>query len=375
VLYIHLTLVPFIRASCEYKTKPTQHSVKELRDIGIQPDVIMCRAETPLPEDSKNKIALFCNVDREAVIEAVDVDNIYEVPLVFHRQRLDQLIVDRLGIRTRKPDLGSWQRFVQGQSWAEETLEVGLCGKYVGLHDAYKSVIEAVQHAAAAEGVRAKVRWIESDTIDAESVGERLAGLAGLIVPGGFGVRGMEGKMEAVTYCREKGLPFLGLCVGLQVAVVEFARTVCGLTGANSTEFNPRTRYPVIYLMPGQRGVKRKGHTMRLGAYQCRLKSGTVAHRCYRRALVSERHRHRYEMNNAYLPRLEKRGLIASGKSPDGSLVEMVELKGHPFFIATQAHPEFKSRPLRPHPLFAGFIKASHEFARHRAAAGPRTAD
>jgi CTP synthase len=236
-------------------------------------------------------------------------------------------------------------------------------------------VIEAVQHAAAAEGVRAKVRWIESDTIDAESVGERLAGLAGLIVPGGFGVRGMEGKMEAVTYCREKGLPFLGLCVGLQVAVVEFARTVCGLTGANSTEFNPRTRYPVIYLMPGQRGVKRKGHTMRLGAYQCRLKSGTVAHRCYRRALVSERHRHRYEMNNAYLPRLEKRGLIASGKSPDGSLVEMVELKGHPFFIATQAHPEFKSRPLRPHPLFAGFIKASHEFARHRAAAGPRTAD
>lgn len=375
VMYIHLTLVPFIKASCEYKTKPTQHSVKQLRDIGIQPDVVMCRTETPLPEDAKDKIALFCNVDRRSVIEAVDVDNIYEVPLVFHRQRLDQLIVERLGIRAPRPDLRAWQRFVQRRDWADEAIDIGLCGKYVGMHDAYKSVIEAVHHAAAAEGVKARIRWIESDALDRESVMTQLDGLAGLIVPGGFGVRGMEGKIEAVTFCRELGVPYLGLCVGLQVAVAEFARRVCGMAGANSTEFNPKTRFPVIHLMPGQRGIRRKGHTMRLGAYQCRLLPGSLAQRCYRRALVSERHRHRYEVNNIFLPRMEKHGLVASGKSPDGRLVEMVELKGHPFFVATQAHPEFKSRPLRPHPLFRGFIKASHEFARRRAAAGSRPAD
>ncbi|MBM3315596.1 CTP synthase [candidate division WOR-3 bacterium] len=375
VAYIHLTLVPYIKASCEYKTKPTQHSVKQLRDIGIQPDIVMCRAETPLPDDAKEKIALFCNVDRPSVIEAVDVENIYEIPLVFHRQRLDQLIVDRLGIRAKKPDLGAWQDFIERQARAAETLDIGLCGKYVGLHDAYKSVVESIHHAAAAAGVRVRLRWIESDNLDAETTGEMLKGLAGVVVPGGFGVRGMEGKMRAARYCREKGVPYLGLCVGLHVAVAEFARNVCGLAGANSTEFNPRTTHPVIYLMPGQRAVRRKGHTMRLGACQCRLRPGTLALRCYRRPLVSERHRHRYELNNAYLPKLEKYGLVASGKSPDGRLVEIVELKGHPFYIATQAHPEFKSRPLRPHPLFLGFIRAGHEFARRRSAARSRAAD
>lgn len=366
VCFIHLTLVPYIRASGEFKTKPTQHSVRELQNYGIQPDVVMVRAETPLPQDARDKIALFCNVRPEAVIEAVDVPNIYQIPLVFHRQNLDGLIVDLLGLKARKPDLSAWQRFVEQQSLANEMLEIGMCGKYVGLHDSYKSVIEAVHHAAAAEEVGVKIRWLESEEITPESAAERLAGLAGVIVPGGFGVRGIEGKLAAVQYCRTRGIPFLGLCVGLHCAVTEFARNACGLAGANSTEFSPRTAYPVIYLMPHQRGLKHKGGTMRLGAWPCRLKKGSLAGRCYRKESISERHRHRYEVNNKYLPLLERRGLVASGKSPDGRLVEVVELKNHPFFVASQFHPEFKSRPLRPHPLFAGFVRAAHELARSR---------
>ncbi|MEO0073487.1 MAG: CTP synthase [candidate division WOR-3 bacterium] len=364
VAYIHLTLVPYIRASCEYKTKPTQHSVKELRDIGIQPDIIMCRTETPLPQEAKDKIALFCNVERHAVIEAVDVENIYEIPLVFLRQQLDQILIERLGIRAARPDLRDWCDFVERQRRADKTVDIALCGKYVGLHDAYKSVVEAIHHAAAAVNVRPRLHWIESDSLDSEKVGELLSNIHGVVVPGGFGVRGMEGKMHAARFCRENAVPYLGLCVGLQVAVAEFARNVCGLEGANSTEFNPRTRYPVIHLLPSQRAVRRKGHTMRLGAYECHITPGTLARRCYRRAVVYERHRHRYEVNNRFLPRLERHGLLASGKSPDGSLVEIVELRGHPFYVATQAHPEFKSRPLRPHPLFLGFVKASYERAR-----------
>jgi CTP synthase len=370
VIYVHLTLVPYVKTAGEYKTKPTQHSVRELLDLGIQPDIVMCRAETALPRESRDKIALFCNVRPEAVIEAVDVDDIYKIPLVFHRQDLDGYICNLLGLKTRKPDLTAWQRFVERGTSATEVLEIGLCGKYVGLHDAYKSVVEAVHHAASAVGVAAKIRWLESEEINNETVGERLAGLAGVVVPGGFGVRGIEGKLRAVKYCRDNRLPFLGLCVGLQSAVIETARNQCGLENANSTEFNPRTSYPVIYMMPRQRGVRRKGGTMRLGAWPCRLRKGSAARRCYRAAQVQERHRHRYEVNLKYLPMLEKRGLQASGKSPDGKLVEIVELKGHPFFVATQFHPEFKSRPLRPHPLFHEFIKASHEFARHRARAG-----
>jgi CTP synthase len=374
VMYIHLTLVPYIKSAGEYKTKPTQHSVRDLLDLGIQPDVVMCRAETALPQESRDKIALFCNVRPEAVIEAVDVDNIYKVPLVFHNQNLDGYICRLLGLKTRKPALGAWQRFIERETLSTEVLEIGMCGKYVGLHDAYKSVVEAVHHAAAAAGVSAKIRWVESEEVSGEAVEERLAGLAGIIVPGGFGVRGIEGKLRAVKYCRDHRLPFLGLCVGLQSAVIEAARNQCGLDGANSTEFNPRTPYPVIYLMPRQRGVRRKGHTMRLGAWPCRIRKGSVARRCYRTAQIRERHRHRYEVNLKYLPALEKSGLLATGRSPDGKLVEIVELKGHPFFVATQFHPEFKSRPLRPHPLFHGFIKAGHEFARRRSRAGSGTA-
>ncbi|MEO0080060.1 MAG: CTP synthase, partial [candidate division WOR-3 bacterium] len=370
VLFIHLTLIPYIKASCEFKTKPTQHSVNKLREIGIQPDIIMCRTERPLPPEAKEKIALFCSVRKEAVIEAIDVDNIYQIPLVFHEQKLDELIAVMLGICKRRPDLNAWRRFVESQTTACESLEIGLCGKYVALRDAYKSVVEAVAHAAAANSLMVKIRWIEAEDVKPGTAHEWLAGLGGVIVPGGFGVRGMEGKIETITYCREKGMPFLGLCVGLQVAVIEFARVACGLSGANSTEFNPRTPHPVIHLLPQQRGVKRKGGTMRLGAYPCRLSPGTMAYRCYKRKLVWERHRHRYEVNNCYLKTLARKGLIASGRSPDRKLVEIVELKGHPFFIATQFHPEFKSRPLRPHPLFREFIKASHEFARRHSLSG-----
>jgi CTP synthase len=370
VVYIHLTLVPFIRASGEFKTKPTQHSVRELQNYGIQPDIVMVRAEQPLPQDARDKIALFCNVPPDSVIEAVDVPNIYQIPLVFHRQNLDGLIVRRLGLRTRKPDLRAWQRFVDGRALANETLEIGMCGKYVGLHDSYKSVIESIHHAAAGCGVNVKLRWLEAEEVTDASVDEQLAGLAGVVVPGGFGMRGMEGKVEAARYCREKGLPYLGLCVGLHVAVIEFARNACGLEGANSTEFNPRTPHPVIYLLPGQRGIKRKGGTMRLGAYDCRLAPGTTARRCYGRTLIAERHRHRYEVNNKYLARYEAKGLVASGKSPKGDLVEIVELRDHPFFVACQFHPEFKSRPLRPHPLFAGFMKAAHAHSRRAARTG-----
>ncbi len=360
VLYIHLTLVPYIRTSGEFKTKPTQHSVNKLREIGIQPDIILCRAETPLPVEAKEKIALFCNVRPEAVIEAIDVGNIYEIPLVFQRQRLDDLILRMLKARRRQgADLARWRRFVQVQKEAKEILPIGICGKYVLLHDAYKSVIEAVYHAAAKVGVKPAVEFVETDSLTAETAEERLRGLAGVIVPGGFGVRGMEGKMAAITYCRERGVPFLGLCVGLQVAIIEFAREVCGLKDANSTEFDHHTRYPVIHMMPMQRGVKKKGGTMRLGAYPCKLTPGSLARACYRRGLVFERHRHRYEVNNRFVPLFERAGMRISGKSPDGSLVEMIELKGHPFFIATQFHPEFKSRPLSPHPLFVSFIRAS----------------
>ncbi len=374
VLYIHLTLVPFIQSAGEFKTKPTQHSVNKLREIGIQPDILLCRAERPLPRDAKDKIALFCNVVPEAVIEAVDVKNIYEIPLVFQRQGLDELIMKRLGLKGKKgADLRWWREFVARQRNACARIRVGLCGKYVQLKDAYKSVIEAIIHAGAAVGVKPEIEFIEAEELNNQNAAQRLKGLAGIVVPGGFGVRGMEGKMAAVTYCREEKVPFLGLCVGLQVAVIEFARNVCGLKGANSTEFAPKTKYPVIHLMPAQRGKRIKGGTMRLGAYPCEIKRPSLAFNCYRKRLVQERHRHRYEVNTRFLALFERHGLIASGMSPDKRLVEMIELKGHPFFIATQFHPEFKSRPLSPHPLFTSFLRASYEFAQRRIAAGSGT--
>lgn len=371
VLYIHLTLVPFVSSAGEFKTKPTQHSVNKLREIGIQPDILLCRAEKPLPPDAKEKIALFCNVQPEAVIEAIDVKNIYEIPLVFHRQGLDDLIVKKLGLkRRRRVDMKPWREFVRRQSQAQKTVAIGLCGKYVQLRDAYKSVIEAIVHAGAAVGVKPEIEFIEAEELSPANVSTRLSRFAGIIVPGGFGVRGMEGKMAAITFCREQKVPFLGLCVGLQVAVIEFARNVCGLKDANSTEFAPSTRYPVIHLMPTQRGKRIKGGTMRLGTYPCAIRKPSLAFGCYRRRLVWERHRHRYEVNNRFLELFARYGMIASGMSPDGRLVEMIELRHHPFFIATQFHPEFKSRPLAPHPLFTSFLKASYEFAQRGPAAG-----
>ncbi len=375
VLYIHLTLVPFIKSAGEFKTKPTQHSVNKLREIGIQPDILLCRTESPLPPSAKEKIALFCNVRTEAVIEALDVDNIYEIPLVFRRQRLDELIMRILGLRRRSgTDLREWQSFVNRQKRISQVLPIGICGKYVRLHDAYKSVIEAVTHAGVAVGVKPEISFIEAEELDRDNVQRRLAGLAGVIVPGGFGVRGMEGKMVAVTYCREQQVPFLGLCVGLQVAVIEFARNVCGLRGADSTEFNIQTKHPVIHLMRTQRGKRERGGTMRLGSYPCRLITSSRAYSCYKQRVVYERHRHRYEVNPKYLPLFGRAGMIASGLSPDGKLVEIIELKEHPFFIATQFHPEFKSTPLAPHPLFVAFLQASYEFAQRRASAGSGTA-
>jgi CTP synthase len=365
VLYIHLTLVPFLGAAHEYKTKPTQHSVKELLSIGIQPDILLCRATSPLTREAKDKIALFCNVRQDAVIEALDVQNIYEVPLVFHSQGLDQLVLDMLNLKCAKPKLDAWTSLIDKARHPKSVLEIALVGKYVAVHDAYKSVIEALNHAGAANGVEVKVKWLESDALDRDTCLEQLKGVGGVVVPGGFGMRGMEGKMAAIAYCREHQMPYLGLCVGLQTAVVEFARDVCGLEGADSTEFSPRARHPVIFLMPGQRGVKAKGHTMRLGAYPCELRPGSLAARCYgaKGLTIRERHRHRFEINPHYLPVLEKHGLIASGKSPDGKLVEIIELEGHPFFLATQFHPEFKSRPLRPHPLFLHFVRQAYEYS------------
>lgn len=363
VLYIHLTLVPFIPSACEFKTKPTQHSVRELRAIGIEPDIILVRTEERLPEESKDKIALFCNVEKLAVIEAIDVDNIYEIPLILHQQKLDELICSRLGLSCQKPDLQRWETFVQRINNSKDEIEIGLCGKYITLHDAYKSVIEAVNHSAGELNLRVKIRWVEADELTPQNVKERLSGIKGLIIPGGFGMRGIEGKIEAVRYARTNRIPFLGLCLGLQVSVVEFARNCCGLKDANSSEFDPNTPYPVIDLIPYQRRIRKKGGTMRLGSYRTIIKKDSLAYSCYQSEEIQERHRHRYEVNPEFFKILQEKGLIFSGMSPDGKLVELIELnpKDHPFFIATQAHPEFKSRPLTPHPLFLGLIKASYE--------------
>jgi len=366
VLYIHLTLVPFIETSLEYKTKPTQHSVKELREIGIQPDIILCRTKLSLPEDSKDKIALFCNVPKQAVIEAIDVSDIYEVPLIFAKQGLDKLIVNLLHLQhiSPKPKLDNWEKYVNKSKNPTTKIPIGICGKYTKLRDAYKSVIEAVHHAATQYNVKADLHWIESDIIASDNAREKLSGLAGIIIPGGFGVRGIEGKIATIKHFRANKIPFLGLCIGLQCAVVEFARSVCGLADANSTEFNSKTRHPVIYMLPAQRGKRQKGGTMRLGKYPTTLKKDTLAYKCYNKPIVWERHRHRYEVNNRFVPILEKKGLVMSGHYVPEKLVEIIELKNHPYFLATQFHPEFTSRPLRPNPLFLGFIKAAIEYAK-----------
>lgn len=365
-IFIHLTLVPYIAAAGEVKTKPTQHSVRDLMEIGIQPDILICRSERPLSEDVKRKIALFCNVEFGAVVESRDVSTIYQIPLVFHEQGLDERVMHRLGLLGRKaPDLSTWRGLVQRINAPPSTVKIAVVGKYTELVDSYKSVQEALIHGGIANNVGVDMSWISSDTFTSrERTREILSQYDGLIVPGGFGVRGVEGMVEAIRYAREAGLPFFGICLGMQIAIVEFARNVMGLDDSNSSEFSPECGNAVISLMESQQHVTDMGGTMRLGQYPCRLGEGTRAAAMYGASQVNERHRHRYEVSNAYRDGFIENGLTLSGLSPDGSLVEIVELQTHPWFVGCQFHPELKSRPTRPHPLFAGFIAAAAEHAR-----------
>lgn len=362
VIYIHVTLVPYISAAEELKTKPTQHSVKELRSIGIQPDIIVCRTMKELSEDMKKKIALFCDVEPDAVINNLTADSIYDVPLLMEQEGLDHIALKKLGLADRPVDLSDWKDMVARIHNAKGVTRIALVGKYVKLHDAYLSVVEALSHAGYAYGTKIDIRWVNSEELEENKpdLSEVFKDIDGIIVPGGFGYRGIEGKIDAIRYARENKIPYLGLCLGMQCAVIEFARNVCAMKKANSSEFIPDTPYPVIDLMSDQEDVTEKGGTMRLGIYPCKLKDGTKARKLYdNKEIIYERHRHRYEVSNELRPILEKAGLVISGTSPDGRLVEIIELKDHPYFEATQAHPEFKSRPNRPHPLFLGFIEAA----------------
>jgi CTP synthase len=359
---VHVTLVPHIAAAGELKTKPTQHSVKELLGLGIQPEILICRCDRPLPRAMKDKIAHFCNVRREAVISAPDVSVIYELPIALHAEGADTQIAERLNIWSRDPDLSAWHRTVsQLKSPAHGTVKIALVGKYTHLRDAYKSLHESLVHGGLASDVVIDIAYMDSEELNADNVAERLADVDGILVPGGFGGRGTEGKIQAIRLARERGIPFFGICLGMQMAVIEYARHVCGLDGAQSTEFDPDAKYPVIDLMPDQRGVKQKGGTMRLGSYACALKEGTVAAQIYGAREVSERHRHRFEFNNDFREIITKHGMVLSGMSPDERLVEMVELPGHPHFVGCQFHPEFKSRPHAPHPLFTRFVLGARE--------------
>ncbi len=358
-LYVHLTLVPFIPTAGELKTKPTQHSVKELTGLGIQPDVLLCRAAKPLEKKVKAKIALFCNVEEASVISAPDVDTIYEVPLQFHSEGLDERIVEKLNIFTGSPNLGRWRRMVSTIKGPKEHVRIAMVGKYVELTDSYKSLNEALSHGGIANDCRVEVTYVDSEKIEQDGIPESVRTADGILVPMGFGPRGTEGKIMAVKLAREQKIPFFGICFGMQMAVIEFARHVCGLDRANSSEVDPATPHPVIDLMTTQRGLTQKGATMRLGAYPCVLEEGSLARKLYKTKKISERHRHRYEFNNAYRDRLVAGGLVLSGVSPDGTLVEMIELRDHPWFVGSQFHPEFKSRPMDCHPLFKGFIKAA----------------
>lgn len=362
VIYIHVTLVPYISAAEELKTKPTQHSVKELRSIGIQPDIIVCRTVKELSENMKKKIALFCDVEPDAVINNLTADSIYDVPLLMEQEGLDHIALKKLGLADRPVDLSDWKDMVARIHNAKGVTRIALVGKYVKLHDAYLSVVEALSHAGYAYGTKIDIRWVNSEELEENKpdLSEVFKDIDGIIVPGGFGYRGIEGKIDAIRYARENKIPFLGLCLGMQCAVIEFARNVCAMKKANSSEFIPDTPYPVIDLMSDQEDVTEKGGTMRLGIYPCKLKDSTKARKLYdNKEIIYERHRHRYEVSNELRPILEKAGLVISGTSPDGRLVEIIELKDHPYFAATQAHPEFKSRPNRPHPLFLGFIEAA----------------
>lgn len=360
-IIVHLTLVPFIPSAGELKTKPTQHSVKMLLELGIQPDMLLCRADRSLPRSIREKIGLFCNIESDLVIEALDVGTIYEVPMEYKRERFDEQVIRRLRLRTQEPDLERWVKIIKRIKEPKYTVDIGLCGKYAEYHDAYKSIIEAFVHAGAENNARVNLVWIHSEDIEKHGAARYLKDLHGLLVAPGFGERGIEGKVKAVQYVRENNIPFFGICLGLQCAVIEFARNVCGIHGANSTEFG-QTEHNVIDLMLEQKSIQTMGGTMRLGGFPCQLKRGTRAYEAYGKKLISERHRHRYEVNNEYRAVLEKHGLVFSGTSPDEALMEMIELPDHPWFVASQFHPELKSRAIEPHPLFKHFVKAALQY-------------
>lgn len=362
-LNIHVTLVPYIRSAGELKTKPTQHSVKTLLEIGLQPDVLICRSERALAKELREKIALFCNVETDSVIEGRDVQSIYEVPLVFEKERLAEIVIEKLNLKCNAPDLRRWSRFVHRVKNPGGKVTIAVCGKYTDLLDAYKSIGESFVHAGAENDVAVEIRWVKAEDIQLHGAKKYLSDVAGLLVPGGFGERGVEGKIEAIRYVREHKIPFLGICLGLQCAVIEFARNVCGLAGANSTEFK-KSKNNVIDLMLEQKGVKNMGGTMRLGAYPCVLQKGSKAHKAYHKELIYERHRHRYEVNNKFRKKLIEGGMVLSGLSPDNNLVEIIELPDHPWFVAGQFHPELRSRAITPHPLFRDFVKAAKIFAK-----------
>ncbi len=363
-IFVHLTLVPFIAAAGELKTKPTQHSVRELMEIGIQPDMLVCRSDHSLSADIKRKIALFCNVDFGCVIESPDVKSIYEIPLRFQEQGFDRVVCERLNLVTKEPDLTAWRAMSEKILRPTDRVRIAVVGKYTDLHDAYKSVQEALLHGGIPNDVGVDIEWLSSDHFaDQATATKMLDGLHGLLVPGGFGVRGIDGMVEAVRYARETGLPFFGICLGLQIAIIEFARNVCNLEGTNSTEFDPECASPVISLLESQRDVSELGGTMRLGAYPARLPAGSLAARAYGGTEISERHRHRWEVSNDYRELLAEHGLRFSGLSPDGGLVEIIELPRHPWYLGCQFHPELKSRPTRPHPLFSSFIGAARQHA------------
>ncbi len=366
-LYIHLTLIPYIRAADEIKTKPTQHSVGTLREIGIQPDILLCRTEKPLDDEVKSKISLFCNVPQKAVIEALDVSSIYEIPLIFKNQGLDKIILKHFGLKARHSDLNHWQeRVVDKVLYPKHKTTIAVVGKYIELQDAYKSIYEALRHGGIANDCLVEIKKIDSETIELEGPQKTLSGVSGVLVPGGFGYRGIEGKIKAIQYARENNLPFFGICLGMQCAAIEFARNCLKIKRANSTEFVKHTQEPVISLLEEQRKIKQMGATMRLGEYPCRLLKGTLAYQAYGKADIYERHRHRYEFNNRYRLAMVKKGMVFSGIYPKKNLVEIMELKGHPWFVGVQFHPEFQSKPNKAHPLFAEFIKASTLFAARR---------
>ena len=362
-ILIHVTLIPYLKASGELKTKPTQASVKELQGMGIRPDIIVCRSEYPLDQNIKNKIALFCNVPSEHVLQNLDVDYLYEAPLAMEKEKLAQVVCESLQLPCPEPDLEDWRSMVRALRNPTKIVTVALVGKYIQLHDAYISVAEALKHGGIANSATVNIKWVDSELLDDSNLDEMLGDVQGILVPGGFGDRGIEGKILTVRYARTKGIPFLGLCLGMQLAIVEFARNVVGYPDAHSIELNPETGHPVIALMPDQNGVTDIGGTLRLGSYPCVLDENSIAYELYNAKTIYERHRHRYEVNNDYRGVLQQNGLKLSGLSPDGRIVEMIELPGHPWFVATQAHPELKSRPNRPHPLFRGFIQAAVKYA------------